>query len=98
VGYFSTLPIHAIVSALKSDRIPAAISNTAGTYLCNRLFYCVMHCIAMEDLRTQAGFIHVPYLHEQIVDKPLESPSMSRDTILEAVRIGIEVSFRECSG
>jgi pyroglutamyl-peptidase len=93
VGYFSTLPIQAIVSELKARHIPAAISNSAGTYLCNRLFYRVMHCIATEDLRIQAGFIHVPYLHEQILDKTLELPSMSRESIFEAVRVAIEVSL-----
>jgi pyroglutamyl-peptidase len=97
VGYFSTLSIQSIVAELKTRRIPAAISNSAGTYLCNRLFYRVMHCIATEDLRIQAGFIHVPYLHEQILDKTLESPSMSRDTILEAVHVAIEVSLSSCS-
>jgi pyroglutamyl-peptidase len=52
-----------------------------------------MHCIATEDLRIQAGFIHVPYLHEQILDKTLELPSMSRESIFEAVRVAIEVSL-----
>jgi pyroglutamyl-peptidase len=94
VGYFSTLPIRAIVTELKKRHIPAAVSNTAGTYLCNRLFYRVMHCIAVEHLPIRAGFIHVPYLHEQTIEKPLESASMSRETIIEAVRIAIEVTLR----
>jgi pyroglutamyl-peptidase len=94
VGYFSTLPLAAIVGALKARQIPAAISNSAGTYLCNRLFYRVMHCIAVERLPIQAGFVHVPYLHEQTVDKSLDFPSMSRETIIEAVRIAIEAAIR----
>ena len=97
VGYFSTLPIYTIVTQLKKAHIPAAISNSAGLYLCNRLFYSVMHCIAVEKLPIHAGFIHLPYLHEQTVNKGLEFPSMSRETMIEAVRIAIEMSLQECS-
>ena len=97
VGYFSTLPLDAIVTQLKKAHIPAAISNSAGLYLCNRLFYSVMHCIAMEKLPIHAGFIHLPYLHEQTVDKRIDFPSMSRETMTEAVRLAIEVTLQSCS-
>lgn len=96
VGYFSTLPIHNIVTQLKKAHIPAAISNTAGLYLCNRLFYSVMHCIAVERLPIRAGFIHLPYLHEQAVNKGLDVPGMSRTTITKAVRVAIDVSLQNC--
>jgi pyroglutamyl-peptidase len=95
VGYFSTLPINTIVTQLKKAHIPAKISNSAGLYLCNRLFYSVMHCIAVEKLPIHAGFIHLPYLHEQTVNKSLDFPSMSCETMTEAVRIAIEVSLQE---
>ena len=97
VGYFSTLPIDTIVTQLKKAHIPAKISNSAGLYLCNRFFYSVMHCIAMEKLPIHAGFMHLPYLHEQAVNKSLDFPSMSRETMTEAVRIAIDVSLQECS-
>jgi pyroglutamyl-peptidase len=90
VGYFSTLPVRAIVDRLIKARIPAAISNSAGTYLCNRLFYSVMHAVETERLQTVAGFIHVPYLHDQVIGKPVEQPSMARETIVEALRLAIE--------
>ena len=92
VGYFSTLPIRAIVDRLIKAQIPAAISNSAGAHLCNRLFYCVMHAISVEGLNTKAGFIHVPYLHGQAIDKYPDVPSLSRETIVEAIRLAIEVS------
>ena len=92
VGYFSTLPIHPIVTQLKKAHIPASISNSAGAYVCNRLFYSVMHCIAEENLPIRAGFMHLPYLHEQTVNKDFHFPGMSRETLTEAVRIAIEVS------
>jgi pyroglutamyl-peptidase len=92
VGYFSTLPIRAIVDRLNKAQIPAAISNSAGAHLCNRLFYSVMHAISAERLNIQAGFIHVPYLHDQAIDKYPDVPSLSRETIVEAIRLAIEVS------
>lgn len=93
VGYLSTLPVRAITERLLRARIPAAISNTAGTYLCNRLFYRVMHLIATEPLPTIGGFIHVPYMHEQALDKYPDVPSLARETIVEAVRLAIEVTL-----
>ena len=72
--------------------IPSAISNSAGTYLCNRLFYSVMNFIARENLRTKAGFIHLPYLHEQTVNKRADTPSMSRETLVNAVKIAVETT------
>lgn len=93
-GYFSTLPIATIVTQLKEALIPAEISNSAGLYVCNRLFYSVMHWIAAEQLPIRAGFMHLPYLHEQTVNKSPGIPSMSREIMTDAVRIAIEVSTR----
>ena len=92
VGYFSTLPIRAITDRIIKARIPAAISNSAGSYLCNRLFFSVMHAITGEGLGAKAGFIHLPYLHDQAMSKYPDVPSLSRESIVEAVRIAIEVS------
>ena len=92
-AYFSTLPIRAITERIVSAGIPAAISNTAGTYLCNRLFYSAMHTINTEGLQAIAGFIHLPYLHEQAINKNPDVPSLSRESIVEAVRLAIEVSI-----
>ncbi len=97
VGYFSTLPLDKIVTQLKIAHIPAKISNSAGLYLCNRLFYSVMHWVTLEQLPIRAGFIHLPYLHEQTVNKSLDVPSLSRETMTEAVRIAIEMSLQACS-
>ncbi len=93
VGYWSTLPIRAITDRLLRARIPAAISDTAGTYLCNRLFYSVMHLLATERLPTIGGFIHLPYMHEQTLNKYPEVASLARETIVEAVRLAIEVTL-----
>ena len=93
VAYFSTLPIRAIADRINEAHIPAAISNSAGAYLCNRLFYSVMHTIGAEDLPIKAGFIHLPYLHDQAINKYPDVPSLSRESIIEAVRLAIEVSL-----
>jgi pyroglutamyl-peptidase len=99
-AYFSTLPIRAIADRINKANIPAAVSNTAGAYLCNRLFYSVMHAINVGRLDAKAGFIHLPYLHDQTVNKYWDFPSLSKETIVEAVRLAIEVSvrsFADCS-
>ena len=93
VGYFSTLPIRAIADRINKAHIPAAISNSAGAHLCNRVFYSVMHAISVEGLPIKAGFIHLPYLHDQAINKYPDVPSLSRESIVEAVRLAIEVSL-----
>jgi pyroglutamyl-peptidase len=93
VGYFSTIPIRAITDRIMKAHIPAAISNSAGSYLCNRLFYSVMHAIDTERLPAIAGFIHLPYFHDQAMNKHPDVPSLARESIVEAVRIAIEVSI-----
>src|SRR6185369_15992682 len=91
-AYFSTLPIMAIVDRINRAHIPAGISSTAGTYLCNRVFYSVMHVISTDGLTARAGFIHVPYLHDQVIAKSTEVPSLSKESIVEAVRLAIQVT------
>lgn len=88
--YFSTLPVDGIVEQLTQAHIHAALSNDAGRYLCNRLFYCVMHTIATEALPMCAGFIHLPYLPEQVINKKPETPSMPLETMVHALAQIIE--------
>lgn len=95
VGYFSTLPVVATVNDLFAAGIPAAISNSAGTFLCNRVFYQVLHHQALHGSPQRAGFVHLPYLHEQVADKPGAMASLSLATMVEAVRI---VLRRACVG
>ena len=84
VGYFATLPINEIVKELGKANIPAKISNSAGAYLCNRLFYSVMHFIAIEGLSIKAGFIHLPHVHKQNLKKHSDSTSMSHKDVMKA--------------
>ncbi|MCH3904980.1 MAG: pyroglutamyl-peptidase I [Lactobacillus sp.] len=75
-AYFTQLPIEAEVAAIQAAGLPAQISNSAGTYVCNHLFYQVEYLREQEFPSLQAGFIHIPYLPEQVVNKPSQ-PSMA---------------------
>lgn len=67
-AYFATLPIKAMVEEIKKENIPASVSNTAGTFVCNHIMYQDLY-LAEKYGNIKAGFIHVPYLTEQVVDK-----------------------------
>ncbi|WP_332848364.1 pyroglutamyl-peptidase I [Massilia sp. S19_KUP03_FR1] len=67
-AYFATLPIKAMVQAMRDGGVAASVSQTAGTFVCNHVFYGLMHFTY--GLPLQAGFIHVPFLPEQVLDKP----------------------------
>ncbi|CCN71281.1 Pyrrolidone-carboxylate peptidase [Vibrio nigripulchritudo SFn118] len=82
-AYFSTLPIKAICQSLKEQGIPANVSNSAGTFVCNHLFYGIQHYLRSTSIRH--GFVHVPLLPEQA--KTNELPSMSLDTMVKALML-----------
>jgi pyroglutamyl-peptidase len=84
-AYFSALPLRDILGALKEAGVPSAISNSAGTFGCNQIFYHLMDYRAREGLDIPAGFIHVPSLPEQVVHK--ETPSMALDLIIKALEV-----------
>ena len=88
-AYFSNLPIKTMMEAIKKEGIPASVSNSAGTYVCNHLMYSVLYYIKKNALPIKAGFIHVPYIPEQTVNKK-DKPSMS---LAEIVR-GLEAAIR----
>lgn len=88
-AYFSTLPIKAITKAISDAGIPASVSNTAGTFVCNHVFYAVMHHLAQSDYRhTRAGFIHIPAIPQQGFGS--EVPTVELDVITKAIEIAIE--------
>lgn len=89
-GYFSTLPIRAMVNHLKENGYPAKISNTAGTYLCNNVMYATLHKIAEEQKQAQikAGFIHIPASHDLAI-RLKNSPSWSQRDLTVAIRLAL---------
>jgi pyroglutamyl-peptidase len=88
-AYFTTLPAKAMVKKIKGAGVPASVSCTAGTFVCNHLLYGVLHHIAREFPGMRGGFIHVPYLHEQVLDKP-GAPSLSREDIAKGIEAAVE--------
>jgi len=92
-AYFSTLPVKAMVEGIKAAGVPASLSNTAGTFVCNHLMYGVLYHLAntpgLEE--SVGGFMHVPYLTEQILAKP-NMPSLSLEQMATAVEAAVEAA------
>jgi pyroglutamyl-peptidase len=86
-AYWSTLPIKAIVAALRARGLPAAVSQTAGTYVCNHVFYGLMHALRRRR-GVRGGFIHVPFLPAQ------GRPSLPLETMIQGVELAIATALR----
>lgn len=88
-AYFSTLPIKAIAEEVKKVGIPSAVSNTAGTYVCNHIMYSLLYYLNKNNLNIKGGFIHVPFIPEQVVEKK-NTPYMELTRITKALEISIK--------
>lgn len=91
VGYFSTLPVAAAVDALLAAGIPAAASSTAGHYVCNHVFYRLMH--RLEGTGVRGGFVHVPYADEQVAGRDDGRFSLPVAVLAEAVRVVLRTAL-----
>lgn len=93
-AYFSSLPIKAMVRDIRAAGLPAAVSNSAGTFVCNHIFYALMHRLATQPAlaRTRGGFMHVPYLPEQAAPRPGVA-SMALAAQVEAFRVAIRTAL-----
>ncbi|WP_033347235.1 pyroglutamyl-peptidase I [Kitasatospora aureofaciens] len=83
-AYFSTLPVKACVAAVRQAGVPASLSHTAGTFVCNHVFYALMHLLATELPTVRGGFVHIPALPEQALDG--SKPSLPADAAAHALR------------
>jgi len=88
-AYFSNLPVKAMVKRMNDSGIPATLSNSAGTFVCNHLFYSLLHFISKTSLSLRAGFIHVPFFPSQVCGSG-DLPSMAADTVLKGICCAIE--------
>ncbi|UUX33739.1 pyroglutamyl-peptidase I [Fundicoccus culcitae] len=88
-AYFSQLPIKAMVSYIKKEQIPASVSNTAGTFVCNHIMYQTRYLTATEFPHTKAGFMHIPFLPEQVVERP-NTPSMALADIVKGITAALK--------
>ena len=96
VAYFTTLPKRAIVKRLREAGILSAISNSAGTFLCNYVIYLSLHHSTLKGYPKRAGFMHLPLLPEQAAHRRSDwqgiVPSMSLDTMVKAVEIALRTT------
>lgn len=89
-AYFAALPVKRCVAAARDAGVPASVSQTAGTYLCNHVFYGLMHLIATRRPGTCGGFVHLPYAPEQVTGRP--EPSMPVPLAAEGLRAVLAVA------
>lgn len=95
-AYFSSLPIKAMVKEMNDNGIPASVSNTAGTFVCNHVMYGVLYLIDKKYPNIRSGFIHVPYIPSQVTTKP-NTPSMSIDDIAKGLELSIKAIIENSS-
>jgi pyroglutamyl-peptidase len=96
-AYFSTLPLGAILDALVAEGVPAYLSSTAGTYLCNQTMYTTRHLLERRELAIPAGFIHLPQSAAMVAASGLEQPSMDLPLMLRAVETALSVTAASLS-
>nr|WP_314566784.1 pyroglutamyl-peptidase I [uncultured Pseudomonas sp.] len=89
-AYFTTLPIKTMVKAVREAGIAASVSQTAGTFVCNQVFYLLQHALA--GLGVRSGFIHVPFLPEQVADS--QRPSMELDTMVAGLQAAVLTAWQ----
>lgn len=95
-AYFTTLPIKAMVEAIREADLPAAVSNTAGTFVCNHLMYGVLYTLAKKYHHIKGGFTHVPFIPAQVARRTPVAPYMALEDIkrgLEAAIAAIDKNF-----
>ena len=90
-AYFTGLPVKAAVAAMREAGLPAIVSNTAGTFVCNHVFYGLMHLVVTRHLPVRGGFLHVPYLPSQAACLS-GAPSMALDQIVQGIEIVLRVA------
>ncbi len=87
-AYFATLPIKAMVASMRNAGIPASVSNTAGTFVCNHLMYGVLYTLAKKNPGVRGGFMHVPFIPEQVINRA-NTPSMALADIVKGIEAAI---------
>jgi pyroglutamyl-peptidase len=91
-AYFASIPVKPIVAAMRAAGLPASVSHTAGSFVCNHLFYGACHLRATRYPSLKVGFIHVPYSLEQGATHP-GAPTMAIDAIAEALKIAVRTTL-----
>lgn len=92
IAYFTSLPVKAMVKHMNENGVPASLSYTAGTFVCNHVMYGVLYMIDKKYPNIKGGFIHIPFTTSQVLDKR-NMPYMSLDEITR----GLELSIEACT-
>ncbi|HCO26176.1 MAG: pyroglutamyl-peptidase I [Gimesia sp.] len=94
VAYYATLPLRAMVKAMRAAGVPADISDAGGTFCCNHLMYGVLHYLAQKQSAIRTGWIHLPFLPAvAALEENLGAPSMSVETAVAGVKMGIQAAL-----
>lgn len=88
-AYFATLPIKAMVQAIRAAGVPSSVSNSAGTFVCNHLMYGVLYTIAKKYPGMRGGFMHVPFVPSQVVNRPTPAPCLNMNDIAKGIEAAI---------
>ncbi len=91
-AYFSTLPVHAMLAALEGSNLPCELSSSAGHFVCNHVFYALMHSVKTK--RIPAGFVHVPYLPEQAAQAAPGVPSMALTDMTRGLHVALDAALK----
>jgi pyroglutamyl-peptidase len=94
-AYFSTLPVQAMLAALQTAGVPCELSSSAGHFVCNHVFYALMHLLAKRKVSVCGGFVHVPYLPEQAA--ALDAPSMPLTELTHGLGIAVSAALTHAS-
>ena len=88
-AYFARLPVRELAAHIAAAGAPATVSNSAGAYVCNEALYVVQHHLATTGRDLPSGFVHLPYLPQQVANKPPGTPSMPLAEQLLGVRAAL---------
>lgn len=100
-AYFATIPVKTIAAAMREAGVPASVSYTAGTYVCNNIMYHLLHLLAQNHPQVQGGFIHIPFACEQVLTRSSDMPSLPLEVMakgLEAAAAAVGQALEEGTG
>lgn len=89
-AYFTMLPVFCMVEKMKKNGIPASVSYSAGTYVCNDVMYSLLHYCHTQFKNVKGGFMHVPYATEQVVNHPAQTPAMNLNDIARGIELSVQ--------
>ena len=93
-AYFATLPVRAMTEAMNESGIPAALSYTAGTYVCNDVMYSMLHVLATKYPDARGAFMHVPFATEQATKQPVNTASLPIEVMAHGLEVALAVAVK----